>query len=133
VILVDTSAWIEFLRGTGSDVNTRVTGLLETDELATTDVVLMELLAGARDDAHRHSLRALLGRCTFLATEGPGDYEDAAALYRTCRQAGDTVRALTDCLIASVAIRNGAGLLHSDRDFDAIARHAQLEILGFSP
>jgi predicted nucleic acid-binding protein len=128
VIVADTSAWIEFLRGTGSGVNSRVRELLETDDLATTDVVLMELLAGARDDVHRNTLRALLGRCEFLATEGPRDYEDAAALYRTCRQAGDTVRALTDCLIASVAIRHGAALLHLDRDFEAIAHQAPLEL-----
>jgi predicted nucleic acid-binding protein len=59
---------------------------------------------------------------------GPRDYEDAADIYRACRQAGHTVRALTDCLIASVAMRAGLLLLHTDRDFDAIARHAPLEI-----
>jgi hypothetical protein len=129
VILADTSAWIEFLRGTGSDVNTRLRALLETDELATTDVVLMELLAGAADDRHRDRLRSLLGRCEFVPTDGPGDYEDAADLYRACRAAGDTVRALTDCLIASVAIRTRIGVLHADRDFDVIARHTPLQLV----
>ena len=50
MILADTSAWVEFLRGTGSETNLRLRGLLEDDELSTTDVVLMEVLAGARDD-----------------------------------------------------------------------------------
>lgn len=128
MILADTSAWVEFLRGTGSEAHLRLRGFLERDELATTDVVLMEVLAGARDDAHRDSLRGLLARCEFLPTHGPRDYEDASELYRACRRAGDTVRALTDCLIASVAIRAGTALLHSDRDFDVIARHAALEL-----
>jgi predicted nucleic acid-binding protein len=128
VILADTSAWVEFLRGTGSDINVRLRGLLESDELATTDVVLMEVLAGARDDPHRDRLRGLLARCAFISTEGPRDYEDAAELYRVCRARGHTVRALTDCLIASVAVRARAALLHADSDFDAIARHAPLEI-----
>ena len=126
--LADTSAWVEFLRGTGSDINVRLRDLLDRDELATTDVVLMELLAGAADDDHRDRLRGLLRRCEFVPTEGPRDYEDAAELYRACRRGGDTVRALTDCLIASVAIRSRIGLLHADRDFDAIARHAPLEL-----
>jgi predicted nucleic acid-binding protein len=128
VILADTSAWVEFLRGTGSQANVRLRDLLEREEIATTDVVLMEVLAGARDDRHRDALRGLLARCEFTPTVGPGDYETAAELYRLCRRAGHTVRALTDCLIASVAIRRRVALLHADADFDTLARHAPLEI-----
>jgi predicted nucleic acid-binding protein len=91
-------------------------------------VVLMEVLAGARDAAHRDRLRGLLARCAFLATLGPRDYEDAAELSRACRQAGEKVRGLTDCLIASVAIRGGVPVLHSDADFEAIARHTALAL-----
>jgi predicted nucleic acid-binding protein len=127
VILADTSAWVEYLRATGSKANVRIRDLLEGDELVTTDMVLMELLAGARDDGHRDELRSLLARCEFIPTEGPGDYETAADLYRACRRSGHTVRALTDCLIASVAIRTRAALLHADADFDALARHTPLE------
>jgi predicted nucleic acid-binding protein len=128
VILADTSAWVEFLRGTGGEANLRLRGLLGGDELATTDVVLMEILAGARDAAHRDRLRGLLARCRFVPTDGPRDYEDAAELFRACRHAGDTVRSLMDCLVASVAIRARLRLLHADRDFEAIARHGALEL-----
>lgn len=128
MILADTSAWVEFLRATGSDANVRLRDLLERKEIATTDVVLMELLAGARDDSHRDKLRSLLARCQFTPTTGPSDYENAAELYRACRRAGHTVRALTDCLIASVAIRSGLALLHADVDFDTLARYTVLEI-----
>ena len=128
MILADTSAWLEFLRATGSEANLRIRALIEGDQLATTDVVLMEVLAGARDDGHRDRLRALLARCQFVPIAGPRDYEDAADIYRACRAAGHTVRALTDCLIASVAVRAGLAVLHADRDFDAIARHVPLEI-----
>lgn len=87
----------------------------------------MEVLAGARDEAHARSLRRLLAACELLPTEGPGDYERAAALYRACRRGGETVRAITDCLVGAVAIRAGALLLHCDADFDALARHTALE------
>jgi predicted nucleic acid-binding protein len=128
VILADTSAWAEYLRATGSRANLRLRDLLDREEIATTDVVLMELLAGARDDGHRNTLRRLLARCDFLTTDAPRDYEDAAELYRACRRGGETVRALTDCLIASVAIRTQTPLLHADADFERIARYSALEI-----
>ena len=129
MILVDTSAWVEYLRGTGSRVHRRVRELIESEErLAVTEVVVMEVLAGARDDAHLERLRRLLFGCEFLPLAGLSDYEDAAALFRQCRRAGKTLRSLTDCLIAVVAIRAGAALIHADRDFDTIARHAPLHL-----
>jgi predicted nucleic acid-binding protein len=127
VILVDTSAWIEFQRATGSAVDARLTRAIERDEeLATTGIVVLELLAGARDESQALALRRLLDRCAFLPLEEPSDEEAAAAVYRACRRGGDTIRRLPDCLIAAVAIRAGTPVLHSDADFDAIARHAPL-------
>jgi predicted nucleic acid-binding protein len=127
VILIDSSAWVEYLRSTGSPAHLRVlVGLEEDEELASTDIVVMEILAGARDDGDRDQLRRLLYRCKLLAVEGPSDYEQAAELYRACRRHGETPRKLTDCLIAAVAIRNDADLLHADADFLAIARHTSL-------
>lgn len=127
MILVDTSAWIEFLRATGSEAHLRLRSALEDGvELAATDVIAMELLAGARDDGDRDRLRRLVYGLEFLAVEGPGDYEQAAELYRRCRRGGETPRKLSDCLIAAVAIRSGAELLAADADFEAIARHTSL-------
>jgi hypothetical protein len=129
VILVDSSAWIEFLRATGSPAHLRVRSALEQGvELASTDVVVMEILAGARDEVDRDRLRRLLYGLEFLAVDGPVDYEQAAELYRACRAGGETPRKLTDCLIATVAIRNGAALLCEDADFAAIARHSPLQL-----
>jgi predicted nucleic acid-binding protein len=59
---------------------------------------------------------------------GVGDFEQAAAIYRRCRRSGETVRALTDCLVAAIAIRSGIDVLHADRDFDVIARCCDLEL-----
>ncbi len=129
MILADTSAWIEFLRATGSRVHLRLADLLAAERrIAVTDVVLMEVLAGARDDAHRDSLRRMLAGCEYLATEAPADYEGAADLFRRCRKAGVTIRGLPDCLVAVVAMRGGAAILHADRDVDAIARCVPLGI-----
>jgi predicted nucleic acid-binding protein len=133
VILVDSSAWVEFLRATGSPAHLRLRfALQEGAELACTDVVVMEILAGARDDADRDRLRRLLYGQEFLAVDGPADYERAAELYRLCRSGGETPRKLSDCLIAAVAIRNDAELLCVDADFRVIARHSVLRLASRS-
>jgi predicted nucleic acid-binding protein len=126
VILIDTSAWIEFLRDTKSPVCLRVDKLL-SGNIAICEPVRMEVLAGARDERHLSDLRGLLARATLIHTEAI-DYEEAAALYRICRRSGETVRKLIDCLIASIAIRTGSSILHCDADFDALARHTALQI-----
>ena len=121
MILVDTSAWVEFLRDAGTPVCDEVDRLLAED-VAICDAVRMEVLAGARDESHLRQLRGLLARATNLPTE-PGDYEIAAALYRSCRHRGETVRKPIDCLIGAVAVRHGAAVLHADSDFSTLARH----------
>ncbi|HET6748317.1 MAG TPA: PIN domain nuclease [Actinomycetes bacterium] len=126
--LADTSAWVEYLRATGSPAHLRLRRLIaDGDDLVTTEVVVMELLAGASNDELAR-LGRLLGRFELLPVQGLADFEAAAGLYRRCRRAGETVRKLTDCLIAVVAMRAGAALLHRDQDFEAIARHAPLRV-----
>jgi hypothetical protein len=133
VILVDGTAWIEYLRATGSPVDRRVHELLAAGEpLAVTDLVVMKVLAGARDDDHRELLSRLLAGCEYLPTDGPADHERAADLHRSCRQAGVRIRHLPECLVAVVAMRHGAAVLHADPDFDAIAGCAPLAIAGVS-
>lgn len=126
MILVDTSAWIEFLRDTGSEVCVAVDQLLDSD-LAICDAVSMEVLAGARNERHLTQLRGLLARTTVLPTT-PADYDAAASMYRSCRARGETVRKLIDCLIGAVAIRTGVEVLHADVDFSTLARHTELRL-----
>ena len=126
MIFVDTSAWVEFLRDTGSPTCVRVDDLL-AQEIVTCHPVRMEVLAGARSERHLRDLRGLLARTSTIETLAV-DYEDAAALYRSCRHQGETVRKLIDCLIAAHAIRARLPLLHADNDFDVLARHTALVV-----
>lgn len=127
MILIDSSAWIEFLRDTGSATCEVVTQILGTD-VATCEPISMEILTGARDEQHLANLRGLLASTTMITTQ-PSDYEEAAAIYRACRRHGETPRKLIDCLIAAIAIRADAALVHADADFDAIARCTELNLV----
>jgi predicted nucleic acid-binding protein len=128
MIMIDTSAWIEFLRDTGSPVCRLVDEAMSQDT-AVCDAIRMEVLAGARDERHLGQLRGLLARSTLIPTGAP-DYEEAAGLYRTCRRSGETARKLVDCLIASVAIGADLPLLHADVDFEVLGRHTALLLVA---
>lgn len=128
MILADTSAWVEFLRASGDPRDAALQALVRTDDLIVTEPVAMELLAGARSERIAARIRAVLRQHLLAPVGGIETFEEAAAIYRTCRTAGDTVRNSIDCLIAAVAIRVGASILHKDRDFDVIARHTDLRI-----
>lgn len=128
MIMIDSSAWIEFLRDTGSPTALAVEQALDR-EIVVCDPVRMELLAGARDDLQLESLRRLLSRYTH-ATAVPEDFEKASMLYRQCRHKGKTVRKLVDCLIAAIAIRIDTPLLHLDADFEVLAENTGLEVVG---
>ena len=128
MILIDTSAWVEFLRDTGSDACRRVDEQL-AEGFVTCDPIRMEVLAGARGERHLRDLRGLLGRGASVPV-GSTHYDDAALLYRICRREGETVRRLIDCLIAAAAIDAGVPVLHCDSDFDVLARHTPLQVSG---
>jgi predicted nucleic acid-binding protein len=130
VTLIDTSAWVDFLRAAETPAHHAIRDLIDSDQDgSTTDVVVMEVLAGARDADHHGRLRRMLARCELVPVVGLADYEEAAALYQRCRRAGATVRALTDCLIAAVALRADLQVLHADRDFEVLAEHTGLRTI----
>lgn len=128
LILADSSAWIEYLRGTGSPTHLQLRELVAQERVATTDLVLLEILGGARDKRHHAELQRLLYAREYLRTYGPLDFEAGARVYRICRKGGETIRKLGDCVIAAVAMRCGAAVLARDGDFEAIARHVELEL-----
>jgi predicted nucleic acid-binding protein len=122
VILVDTSAWIELDRATGSQVDLRLTELIASEAaIAVTEPVIMEVLVGARDDEREAKLRRLLLRFELLPFDAAVDFEGAGRIYRRCRAAGVTPRGMLDCMIAAVALRTGASLLACDHDLRRIA------------
>ncbi|MGN6694474.1 MAG: type II toxin-antitoxin system VapC family toxin [Aquihabitans sp.] len=124
--LIDSSAWIEFIRDGDTATADSVEGLLRRGG-ALTEPIVMEVLAGARSGRHGEQLRSLLGTVELLPVNSD-DWADAALLYRMCRVNGVTIRSMVDCLIAAVAVRNGVPVLAKDRDFEALAAHTPLQL-----
>jgi predicted nucleic acid-binding protein len=129
VILADTSAWVEYDRATGSDVDRRMVELIrEQGPLAVTEPVVMEVTAGARTDQRETELRRLLSRFELLEFDGAVDFDGATKVYRLCRQAGVTPRGMIDCMIATVALRHAATLLAADADLARVANVMDIDL-----
>ena len=129
MILADTSAWVEYDRATSSTVDRRLSQLIAAgDGVAVTEPVIMEVVAGARDDEREADLRRLLGRFPLLRFDAAVDFDAAVRIYRACRRAGVTPRGMVDCMIASVASRYGAALLSLDADLTRVADIVGIEM-----
>jgi len=129
VILVDTSAWVEFDRASGSRAHRRVSELIAVDgPLAVSEPVVMEVVAGARDDRRERDLRRLLMRFKLLRFDAAVDLDGAARIYRRCRAEGVTPRGMIDCMIASVARRSQAALLAHDADLARVAKVIAIDL-----
>jgi predicted nucleic acid-binding protein len=123
MLLIDTSAWIEYFRATGSPAAVEVRRLLteQPNRVMMCEPIAMEILSGALDDDRYTRLEQLVNGLPSLRIDQAVDFRTAAAIYRSARRGGRTVRSINDCLIAAVAIRYGATVIHRDVDYDVIA------------
>ena len=124
--LVDTSVWIDYLRGRAAAHVHLLDELLQNPlAVGLTDVVYMEILQGARDARSFARLREYFGGQRFYRFDEPlTSHAAAASLYFNCRRRGFTVRSTLDCLIARCAIENDLILLHHDQDFIKLGKVA---------
>lgn len=129
MILVDTSVWVEYLRDTDDPVVAELEALISSDaELRITEPIIMELLAGANTPLREAKISQLTNGLPLLPIDPTLDYRAAAQIFVAARRIGHPIRSLNDCLIAAIAARTGARLLHRNRDFDFIAEAVQLDV-----
>ena len=123
-MIADSSAWVEFLRGTGSSVAQRLgRAIRDGEELLMPDVVYQEVLQGAASPTGFMRLQAQLDSVHAYIPDDPREIaQQAALLYARCRWQGITLRSPNDCLIAACALEADIPLLHADRDFVRLAQ-----------
>lgn len=131
MIVVDTSVWIDLLRDAGTWQVELLAAAIEADDpVALTDVVLTEILQGLPDDRAARRVEGRLLAHPILVLDPRDDHRRAAAMYRACRRRGVAIGRTLDCLIGSVCIREDLPLLHADADFDRLAEHTDLRVVG---
>ena len=121
--LVDTSVWVDHLRGNKTPQVRILTELLAgEDVVGVAPIILQEILQGADSNERFEKWRKYFaGLCCYNLEDPVESHIAAARLYQSCRRASRTPRSSNDCLIARIAIENALVLLHDDRNFDGIA------------
>ncbi len=128
MILVDTSVWVDFLRGADSLESHALHRLIEDDrDIAITGIILTEILQGIKGDREFLATKESLLAFPNFQPKGVETYLQAAQIFRDCRKKGKTVRKTVDCIIAAICIENDLTLLHKDSDFSVIAQCSMLE------
>lgn len=126
MILVDSSVWIDYLRGNATRQTDRLHDLLGVEPLAVGDLILTEVLQGTTTVRNFKEVLRLMDALEVVPLGGRAVAIQAAHHFRTLRAKGITVRKTIDCLIATRCIVDGLTLLHDDRDFDAFVLHLGL-------
>ena len=126
MILVDSSVWIDYFRGTATPQTERLDSLLGSEPLAIGDLILAEVLQGFASDRDFNQAKKLLTSLVMVELGGQGIAIQAAKNYRKLRALGITTRKTIDTVIATRCIEGGYTLLHSDRDFDPFITHLGL-------
>jgi predicted nucleic acid-binding protein len=130
VILVDTSVWVDYFRGTGTRRTDKLDTLLETELLAIGDLILTEVLQGFTSDRSFREASTLFAALDFVVLGGRDVAVEAATNFRRLRSLGVTPRKTIDTVIATRCIVSGLELLHDDRDFDVFEEHLGLRCVA---
>ncbi len=129
MIVVDSSVWIDYFRGSDSREIAFLDSVLAREFIVVGDLILAEVLQGFVSERDFQAARQSLARFEFAAMVGHDIALAGARNYRRLCGAGVTVRRTIDVLIATFCIENGHTLLHRDRDFDVIADHLPLRTI----
>lgn len=129
MVIVDTSAWIEYLGGGLPAVVAKVDRCLEQELVGIGDLIYCELMQGIRVPREQREISALLLSLPQFEMVGFGMAEKSAANYRLLRSRGVTVRKTIDVLIGTFCAEHELQLLHHDSDFDLMAKHIGLEVI----
>lgn len=126
MILVDSSVWIDYFRGTPTPQADRLDALLSTELLVIGDLILTEVLQGFVSERDFNQAKTLLTALPIITLAGADVAIQAARNFRQLRSLGVTVRKTIDTVIATHCIENGIALLYSDRDFEPFVEHLGL-------
>ena len=132
MILVDSSVWIDYFRGTPTPAARTLDALLNVEKIAVGDLMLAEVLQGFRSDADFKAARKVLAAFAVVEICGRDIAIQAAQNFRKLRVLGVTIRKTIDTLIATRCIEEGIYLLHADRDFDPFETHLGLKVIELS-
>jgi predicted nucleic acid-binding protein len=121
MIVVDTSVWIDYVRGIDAPHTNLLDYELEHSRIVTGDLIIAEFLQGFRSEEDYQKAKKIMESLEYHDLVGKEIALQAAQNFRKLRKNGITIRKTIDIIIATFCIANGFELLHNDRDFDSMA------------
>jgi predicted nucleic acid-binding protein len=128
VIVVDTSVWINHLHNVSTAATRTLDAIVDPRQIVVGDIVMLELLQGARTEELAGRLERLLRRFVVISMLNEAAALKAAGNYRALRRKGVTIRSSIDVVIGTFCIEHGHVLLHDDRDFAPMVQHLGLRL-----
>ena len=129
MIVVDSSVWIAHFRNNECAEVEKLRNIRDPKDILVGDIILLELLQGARDERHATAIEQNLLRFETRPVLNRNIAVQAARNYRKLREKGVTIRKTADLFIGTFCIEGGHALLHRDRDFDAMEIELGLLVL----
>lgn len=129
MLVVDSSVWIASLRGLDTPAVWKLTRAGPASEILVGDIILLEVLRGARDTEHALQIERMLRAFDVTAMLDPDLAAEAATNYHLLRGLGITIRKTADLIIGTFCIEHGHVLLHDDRDFEPMRVHLGLQVV----
>ena len=114
--LVDTSNWVEYLRGLESEAGKNTEFLVLRGQAAWCEITLVELWQGVRGAREKRELADMEREIQLVPVDAPV-WRLASKLALGCREKGFTVP-LSDIVIAACAVTHGLELEHCDKHFN---------------
>ena len=128
MIVVDTSAWIDYFNGKKASHTDRLDKDLGIERVIIGDLIIAELLQGFKNDKDYEIAKKLLESLEYRDFVGKEIAIQAANNYRYLRKRGVTVRKTIDVIIATFCIENGYELIHNDKDFEPFEDYLGLKV-----
>jgi len=128
MIVVDTSAWIDYFRGIVAPHTDTLDSQLQTNRIIIGDLIIIELLQGFKTKKEYDQARKLIEKLEYRDLVGRTIALQSAENFRILRSKGITVRKTIDVIIATFCIENGFQIIHNDRDFDPMEKYLGLKV-----
>ncbi len=129
MIVVDSSVWIAHLRGLETPAARKLLAIGDAEQILVGDLVLLEVLQGARSEVHARRIERDLMRFPVVRMLDPALAVQAARNYRRMRDLGVTVRKTIAIVIATFCIAGRHRLLHDDHDFEPMIAYLDLRVV----
>jgi len=128
MVVVDTTVWIDYVRGLDTPYTNALDYELMHNQVVTGDLLMTEFLQGFRNDKDFEVAKEIMDSLIYCDMLGKEIALKSAMNFRLLRKNGVTIRKTADIIIGTFCIEHDLPLLHNDRDFEPMEKYLGLHV-----